>query len=280
MEEIKKYKIDLEDTISENMETTTVYRIIALKTFTIADKLIKEGDKGGYIESEKNLSQEGNCWIAEGVQLYDNAKVSGDAYIEGRYDWEDIEIYENAEISGKAIIMGNGHIYGNTSITDNVRIKGELDLTENTIISGNVFITADNIEMANGVTVSGTTVCNCCTINLDGNVIIDGVVTIEGDITLKNVTINGTVSLANVEIELEPEDHQVIDFNIIYPDGDDDYQYIHINRPFKKVTAFGGFTAIKTLDDKIIINDGDEIDMELDEYIEAMSTGIRTTLEL
>ena len=33
---------------------------------------IKKGDFGGYVESEKNLSHEGNCWV------YDGAKVYGD----------------------------------------------------------------------------------------------------------------------------------------------------------------------------------------------------------
>lgn len=45
-----------------------LYRIQALKKFAI----VKAGDKGGFIEKESNLSQDGNCWI------YDNAKVYGD----------------------------------------------------------------------------------------------------------------------------------------------------------------------------------------------------------
>lgn len=51
----------------------TLYRIKALKSFSNVTK----GDLGGYVQSDKNLSQIGNCWI------YGNAKVFGKAVISG-----------------------------------------------------------------------------------------------------------------------------------------------------------------------------------------------------
>ena len=51
--ENKKYKLTDETT---NLLGRTLYRIEALKDF--GD--VKEGDKGGYVESEDNLSQNGN----------------------------------------------------------------------------------------------------------------------------------------------------------------------------------------------------------------------------
>lgn len=36
---------------------------------------------GGWIESESNLSQEGDCWVADYAMVYDNSKVSGNANI-------------------------------------------------------------------------------------------------------------------------------------------------------------------------------------------------------
>ena len=48
----------------------TLYQIQALKDFGDA----KEGDLGGWIEKEANLSQENNCWV------YGNAWVYGDAW--------------------------------------------------------------------------------------------------------------------------------------------------------------------------------------------------------
>ena len=60
----KKYEL-----IPSDMEG--LFRIKALKDFSN----VKKGDIGGYVESEKNLSQDGNCWI------YDNAVVMGNAKV-------------------------------------------------------------------------------------------------------------------------------------------------------------------------------------------------------
>ena len=63
-----------------------LYRIEALKDFS----WVKKGDKGGFIESEYNLSQENNCWV------YGDAKVYGNAYV-----------YGNACVFGDAYIASN-----------------------------------------------------------------------------------------------------------------------------------------------------------------------------
>ena len=49
-----KYKLTEE---SINYCGKTLYRIEALKDFAN----VKKGDKGGYVEKEDNLSQEGDC---------------------------------------------------------------------------------------------------------------------------------------------------------------------------------------------------------------------------
>ena len=36
---------------------------------------IKKGDLGGYVESERNLSQYDNCWIYDNAIVFGNAKV-------------------------------------------------------------------------------------------------------------------------------------------------------------------------------------------------------------
>ncbi|UNF41231.1 hypothetical protein MNL09_03795 [Bartonella krasnovii] len=92
----KKFALTNETRVLNNQ---TLYRIKALRDF--AD--VKAGDLGGFIESENNLSHDGNCWV------YDNALVLNPAYI-----------YENAKISDKAIIMG--FVYGNAHICDRARV--------------------------------------------------------------------------------------------------------------------------------------------------------------
>ena len=66
MEEDLKYKLTEECITISNKK---LYRIEALKDF--AD--IKKGDKGGFVESEDNLSQTRNCWISDNAKVYDYA---------------------------------------------------------------------------------------------------------------------------------------------------------------------------------------------------------------
>ena len=70
----KKYKLTNE---TINVNGVTLYRIEALKDFSD----VKKGDKGGFVQSEDNLSQDGTCWV------YDDAIVYGDA-----------QVYSNAKI--------------------------------------------------------------------------------------------------------------------------------------------------------------------------------------
>ena len=48
-----------------------LYRIKCVKTF----KYAKEGDLGGYVEKEANLSQEGNAWVFGNARVFGNAKI-------------------------------------------------------------------------------------------------------------------------------------------------------------------------------------------------------------
>ena len=52
-----KYELLIDDTIT--FFGVQLFRIKALISF----KGVKKGDVGGYVESEKNLSQHGNAWV-------------------------------------------------------------------------------------------------------------------------------------------------------------------------------------------------------------------------
>ena len=66
----KKY--ELVESSKIILRNVILYRIKALVDIP---NIVKAGELGGYIESEKNLSHKGNCWMG------DDAKVYGDAYI-------------------------------------------------------------------------------------------------------------------------------------------------------------------------------------------------------
>ena len=69
-----------------------LFRIKALISFGN----VKEGELGGYVEKEENLSNDGNAWV------YGDAWVSGDARVSG-----DAEVYGDAWVSGDARVYGN-----------------------------------------------------------------------------------------------------------------------------------------------------------------------------
>lgn len=72
-----KYEI-LKDEFIE-LDGRKLYRIKALKD----SRDVKEGEFGGYIESEQNLSQEGNAWVSGDAQVSGNARVFGNAWVSG-----------------------------------------------------------------------------------------------------------------------------------------------------------------------------------------------------
>ena len=65
---MKKYKLTSETTGCDGF---ILYRIEALMDFSD----VKTGDKGGFVQSENNLSQLGNAWV------YGNAKVVVYGYV-------------------------------------------------------------------------------------------------------------------------------------------------------------------------------------------------------
>ena len=121
MEESKKYKLT-DDTKVYNGKT--LYRIQALKDFDF----IHKGEVGGFVESEKNLWQEGNCWIYDNAMVFDDARVTGDA-----------DVSDNAVVCGNSLIAGLAFVYGNAFINDSL-VTGSSGVGDNAIVTNNVSI--------------------------------------------------------------------------------------------------------------------------------------------
>ena len=96
-----------------------IYRIQALRSF--GD--VEEGDWGGFVESESNLSHFGNCWI------YDDAIAMGNSIVTG-----DAKMIDNAVIKGSSVIM------------DEVTLSGSVVLPGNSIIRGNTVMFSTPLE--------------------------------------------------------------------------------------------------------------------------------------
>ncbi|MBR7078443.1 MAG: hypothetical protein IKI41_06835 [Clostridia bacterium] len=91
---MKKYEI-----LTENGEGDVygkrVYKIRALKSFSD----VREGEFGGFVENETNLSQEGNCWIYSNAVVMENAVVSGDSKVLGY-----VLVHGNASVCDNAVV--------------------------------------------------------------------------------------------------------------------------------------------------------------------------------
>lgn len=118
----KKYKLTDEIKVYNGK---TLYRIEALKDFGF----IKKGEVGGFVESGKNLWQEGNCWIYDDAMVLDNARVTGDA-----------RVSENAVVCGNSLITDVAFIYGDAFI-DNSAVTESSGVGDNAIVTNNVYIT-------------------------------------------------------------------------------------------------------------------------------------------
>ena len=89
-----------------------LYRIKALRDFND----VKKGDIGGYVESESNLSQLGDCWIYDNAKVYDNAVVVGNA-----------QVCDNARIRGYAVVQHDAVVRGNADVSGDAIISSDKD---------------------------------------------------------------------------------------------------------------------------------------------------------
>ena len=112
-------------------ETYNLYRIRALKDF--GD--VKAGDIGGYIESESNLSHDGDCWVYGNAKVTNETKIYGNAQIKGYVEISDkAEVYGNAKVLNWVKVSGEAKIYGKAKVQDSVEISGKAEVFDNALI--------------------------------------------------------------------------------------------------------------------------------------------------
>lgn len=118
----KKYTL-IQDDFIELANGVKLYRIMALRDILSKDRIVLAGQKGGYVESERNLSHKGNGWIFEGCIVRGSAFVCMDAVIKGKS-----EIWGEAYISGKSTI-------NNSIVCDNIVVADECNVN-NCVLAG------------------------------------------------------------------------------------------------------------------------------------------------
>ena len=122
---MKKYELILNDSIE--IANCKLFRVRALINF--GD--VKVGDLGGYIQSEKNLSHDGNAWVADAGKVWGEAEVFGDAKV-----WGEGQVCGNAKASGTSWVAGTAKVTDNAEISGNASVWGEVEISGNAKVSG------------------------------------------------------------------------------------------------------------------------------------------------
>ena len=99
---------------------------------------VEAGDIGGFVQSEANLSQDGDAWIEYGAKVYENALVSENALVGGYSKVAgNAKIFGNAKLRDHAEICDNAKIFG-TAIVEAATIRSDAQVYEDARVCGNV----------------------------------------------------------------------------------------------------------------------------------------------
>lgn len=129
------------------------YRIRALRSFSD----VKEGDLGGFVDSEHCLSHDGDCWVYDEALVSDGANVIEDAKIFDMASVREGWISGSARISGSSYVLeshvvGRAEIFGSASlcgavVSENAKVSGFArvhgTVTDNARVSGCAYIGED-----------------------------------------------------------------------------------------------------------------------------------------
>ena len=150
----RKYKLTDEKKVLD--DGTVLYRIQALRDFNLVNgKEVKVGDLGGWVESESNLSHDGESWIGDEAMVRGNAKVGKSALV-----FENANIYDSAHVKDRAQVYGDASVYGNAcvfegakvyvSVSDNDKRKPKYDLiaVEKIPENGIILVNMEHIAIA------------------------------------------------------------------------------------------------------------------------------------
>lgn len=144
-----KYKLLDNDTIY--FLGIKLYKIEALKDFGN----VKKGDKGGYVQNERNLSAFDRAWVYDDAWVYGDACVSDSARVYG-----DARVSDNAWVCGRAWVYGSARVYGNAWVYSNASVSGNAQVYGNAHVCGDASISGNASVSGNARIYSGALIDN------------------------------------------------------------------------------------------------------------------------
>ncbi len=184
----RKYEL-LDESIE--VDGFTLHRIRALRDIP---GVAKEGELGGFVQDERNLSHEGRCWISEQARVMGNAQVLHSAHVRGN-----VVVTGDAEVAGSAFIDQDATIKDRAYVGGRASVGEKALLCDEAIISGHALIT-DRARVGGSASVMGIARVRGSAVigddaKLYGNCTIQGSVVVLGD-----AMISGSVFLGGREI--------------------------------------------------------------------------------
>jgi carbonic anhydrase/acetyltransferase-like protein (isoleucine patch superfamily) len=140
-------KYELCNNIWQYVEGEKLFRIRALRE---VNALVKQGMLGGFVASEANLSQEGDCWISEDACAYGQSHIYENARVETYARVKDfVRIGGSTTLNGEVLVTdyvtmtGTSYVYDRVRLADRARVAGSMRLDANAHIYGSALLVGE-----------------------------------------------------------------------------------------------------------------------------------------
>ena len=221
-----KYKLTDETKIVNGI---TLHRIVATKNFDN----VKVGDKGGFVESIRNLSDSFNSWISDNACVFGNAYVLENAQVSGN-----AMVYGNARVAGSATVTCNAQVYDNAKVIGSAYIAGNAKLFESAVLNYNAILHGNACVKGNAF--------------VGENVVVEGNAKIYGNATINDILIY-RVRTRNVNEPVYITDNVEIGGETYISSRNENPIYIHNNvKVIGDVTLSSEYGPIKLYNKTII----------------------------
>lgn len=167
-----KYKFTGETKIVDGI---TLRRIVCDTAFG----QVAEGEFGGWIETEDNLSQIDNAWVFSEAMVYGNARVFDEAQVYGAGRvFGEAEVYGKAEVYGDACVFGKAEVYGKARVFSEAKVYGTAKVYDKAQVFGNALVYGNAMVYGDAMVLD-----NAC---VHGNVEVSGDAEVSGHATIRN----------------------------------------------------------------------------------------------
>lgn len=141
---MKKYKLVRDSSSDKSLEN--LLRVVALRTFGTGENTVTAGERGGWVQSERNLSHDGNCWIREEACVRDYAKVLDDAIVAGA-----AYVADRAIVDGKALVQGAASVLDDARVGERAVVDGQALIRDSANVGGQAMVCGSAVIKENAI---------------------------------------------------------------------------------------------------------------------------------